>query len=103
MSTLDIGKQIADDFVRVCTQKGQGSSTTLSLVDLAELETTAPKPLAAFSRSASKLIQDKEYKAVSDARAKTKEFARSSGIDQVDLVNLAENMGTDEGMELARS
>ena len=102
MSTLDIGKQIADDFVLVCTQKGQGSSTTLSLVDLAELETTAPKPLAAFSRSASKLIQDKEYKAVSDARAKTKEFARSSGIDQVDLVNLAENMGTDEGMELAK-
>ncbi len=69
MSTLDLGKQIADDFVRVCTQKGQGSSTTLSLVDLAELEVTAPKPLAAFSRSASKLIQDKEYKAVSDARA----------------------------------
>lgn len=102
MSTLDIGKQIADDFVRVCTQKGQGSTTTLSLVDLAELESTAPAPLAAFSRSASKLIQDKEYKAVSDARSKTKEFARSSGIDQVDLVNLAENMGTQEGRELAK-
>ena len=101
MSTLDIGKQIADDFIRVCAQKGQGSSTTLSLVDLAELETTAPQPLAAFSQSASRLIQEKEYQTVSDARSKTKEFARSSGIDQVDLVHLAENMGTDEGARLA--
>lgn len=102
MPTLDIGKQIADDFVRVCAQKGQGNSTTLSLVDLAELEATAPQPLAAFSRSASQMIQEKEYQTVSDARSRTKEFARSSGIDQVDLVHLAENMGTAEGTELAK-
>lgn len=102
MPTLEIGRQIADDFVRFCAQKGQGSSTTLSLVDLAELECTAPEPFAAFSQSASRLIQEKEYKKVSDARSRTKEFARSSGIDQVDLVHLAENMGTQEGAKLAQ-
>ncbi len=64
MPTLEIGRQIADDFVRFCAQKGQGSSTTLSLVDLAELECTAPEPFAAFSQSASCLIQEKEYKSV---------------------------------------
>lgn len=101
MPTLEVGKRIADDFVRFCTQKGQGSNTTLSLVDLAELEKTAPEPFAAFSQSASELIRNKEYQTVSDARSKAKEFARSSGIDQVDLVNLAENMGNDEGARLA--
>ncbi len=102
MSTLEIGKQIADDFVRVCTQKGQGDNTTLSLVDLAELETTAPAAFRSFSQSASGLIQKEEYQVVSDARNKAKEFARSSGIDQVDLIHLAENMETEEGRELAR-
>lgn len=102
MSTLEVGKQIADDFVRFCTQKGQGSNTTLSLVDLAELEKTALEPFAAFSQSASELIRNKEYQTVSDARSKAKEFARSSGIDQVDLVNLAENMGNEEGARLAK-
>ncbi|MBQ2487938.1 MAG: hypothetical protein II517_06295, partial [Ruminococcus sp.] len=38
---------------------------------------------------------------VSDARYKTREFAASSRIDQVDLVNLAENVGTDESKKLA--
>jgi len=101
MSTLEIGKQIADDFVRVCTQKGQGDKTTLSVVDLAELETTAPEVFREFSRSTRELIQNGEYRTVSNARSAAKEFARSSGIDQVDLAHLAENMGTGEGRSLA--
>ena len=101
MSTLDIGKNIVDDFVDTCASKCRGQKTTLSVVDLAELEMTVPDEFKAFAKSASELIQDDEYKVVSDARYNTREFATSSAIDQVDLVHLANNMGTDAGEELA--
>ncbi len=101
MSTLEIGRQIADDFVNVCNEKCRGQQTTLSVIDLAELEATRPDALTAFSQSTGKLIQNKEYQTVSNARNQAREFARSVGIDQVDLVHLAKNMGTSEGQKLA--
>lgn len=101
MPTIEIGKEIVDDFVDTCAKKCSGQKTTLSVVDLAELEKTVPEELKAFSKSASELIQDNEYKVVSDARNNTREFAQSSAIDQVDLVHLAQNLGTEEGEELA--
>ena len=103
MSTLDIGKNIVDDFVDTCASKCRGQKTTLSVVDLAELEMTVPTELKAFAKSASELIKDDEYKVVSDARYNTREFAASTAIDQVDLVHLASNLGTDEGEELAQA
>ncbi|MBQ8821409.1 MAG: peptidase C11 [Lachnospiraceae bacterium] len=101
MPTIEIGKNIVDDFVDTCAAKCRGQKTTLSVVDLAELEMTIPEELKAFSKSASELIQNDEYKTVSDARYNTREFAQSSAIDQVDLVHLAQNMGTQEGEKLA--
>lgn len=101
MSTLDIGKNISDDFVRVCAQKCPGQKTTLSVVDLAELAATVPADLSCFSASTIELLQSSQYDVVSNARSKTREFASSSRIDQVDLVHLAHNMGTDEGKALA--
>ena len=103
MPTIEIGKNIVDDFVETCAKKCQGQKTTLSVVDLAELEMTVPEELAAFSKSASELIKDNEYQTVSDARYNTREFAQSSAIDQVDLAHLAQNLGTDEGKELAEA
>lgn len=101
MPALEIGKHIVDGFVETCAQKCRGQSTTLSVTDLAELERTLPEALAAFSQAAAKLIQDQQYQTVSSARSGAREFARSSQIDQVDLVHLANNMGTKEGGELA--
>ncbi len=100
MSTLEIGKQIVDDYISVCSQKCRGQQTTLSVTDLAELEATGPKALTAFSQSTGELIRGEEYRTVSNARHQAREFARSSGIDQVDLAHLAANMGTKEGDEL---
>ena len=97
MPTIEIGKNIVDDFVETCAKKCAGQKTTLSVVDLAELEKTVPEELKDFSKSASKLIQNNEYKTVSDARNNTREFAQSSAIDQVDLVHLASNLDTKEG------
>ena len=100
MPTIEIGKNIVDDFVDVCAQKCRGQSTTLSVIDLAELEHTVPQQFKEFSASTVELIEDKEYQTVSSARSGSREFASSTKIDQVDLVHLAANMGTDEGKAL---
>ncbi|MBR6951470.1 MAG: peptidase C11 [Oscillospiraceae bacterium] len=103
MPTLEIGKNIVDDFVTVCNQKCPGQKTTLSVVDLAELEKTAPSVFRNFSTGTSQLLQTNAYKTVSTARSNTREFAASSRIDQVDLVHLAYNLGTNEGKQLAET
>lgn len=101
MATLDIGKNIIDDFVSVCAKKCRGQKTTLSIIDLAEFSNTVPSKMNSFAASISQKLSGNEYKEVSDARYMTREFAQSSKIDQVDLADLAENMKNNEGRELA--
>ena len=103
MSSLEIGKNIVDDFVDVCAQKCAGQKTTLSVVDLAELAATAPQELKDFSAATSALLKGSEYKTVANARSAAREFSSSSRIDQVDLVSFATKMGTQEGMDLANA
>ena len=101
--TLEIGKNIVDDFVTECGKKCRGQKTTLSVIDLAEFSNTVPKDLSAFSKSISDKIAKDEYKDISNARYSTREFAESTRIDQVDLVDLAEKIGTTEAKALAAS
>ena len=101
METIDLAKIIIDTYTDVCAQTCRGQKTTLSLIDLAELENTVPKELADFATETSDKISKKEYKEVSNARSGAREFAASSKIDQVDLIHLASNMGTDEAKQLA--
>lgn len=103
MSTLEIGKNIIDDFIDTCARKCRGQSTTLSIVDLAEVEATIPEKLTAFSTDTYNLMKEQEYAKVSNARSGAREFGSSSKIDQVDLVHLAKNMGTEEGEALAEA
>ncbi|MBQ6431746.1 MAG: peptidase C11 [Oscillospiraceae bacterium] len=103
MPTLEIGQKIVDDFVEKCNTYCAGQKATLSVIDLAELEATAPQKLKDFAASTSALIRSDNYQAVSDARCSTKEFSASNKIDQVDLIHLAYNMGTDEGKALAET
>ena len=101
MSTLEIGKNIVDDFVDTCAVKCSGQKTTLSVTDLAELENTVPDAFKAFSTGTVELLKNDRYQAVSDARSSTREFASSSKIDQVDLIHLARNLDTEESNALA--
>ena len=103
MPTLEIGKQIADGFTNACATTCYGQDTTLSVVDLAELAYSIPSNLSAFASSTTKLIENGQYQTVSNARSSAKEFAASTKIDQVDLVHLASNMGTQEGQKLAQA
>ncbi|MBQ3815939.1 MAG: hypothetical protein II836_07770, partial [Clostridia bacterium] len=78
-----------------------GQKTTLSVIDLAELEATLPAELKSFAQNTITLIQNDDYKVVSDARGGAREFSTSSKIDQVDLVHLATNIGTNEAKSMA--
>ena len=103
MPTLEIGQKIVDDFVSYCNRNCSGQKATLSVIDLSELEATAPQKLKDFASSTSALIKNDGYQTVSDARSSTKEFSASNKIDQVDLIHLAYNMKTDEGKALAET
>ncbi len=101
LPTVEIGKNIIDDFVDTCAKKCRGQKTTLSIIDLAEFSNTVPEKLSSFAQSVSTKLSNEEYKEVSDARYTTREFASSSKIDQVDLAHLALNMDNSEGKALS--
>lgn len=100
MPTIEIGKNIIDSFIEKCYQTSPYDKTTLSLIDLAELSGTAPKAFNAFASSTGELIDSDEYKIVADARAGSREFGSPSQLDQIDLIHLAQNIGTDEAAAL---
>lgn len=101
IATAGLAKTIIDDYIREVKARTPQSQATLSLIDLAEFKGTIPAALAAFARSTTVLIDANDYQTVSDARAGTKEFAPSNGIDQMDLIDFAENLRTKESMSLA--
>lgn len=103
MPTLNIGQAIVDGFVKHCDNQCRGQKATLSVIDLAELEATAPQKLKEFASATSEMIRNDGYQEVSDARSNSKEFSASNKIDQVDLIHLAYNMGNDEGKALAQA
>ncbi len=103
VDTVSLGKIIVDDFVSYCNQRCPGQKTTLSVIDLAELVASVPQEFAQFASETASTINSKEYKKISDARSKTREFAVSSKTDQIDLVHLAYNIGTDKAKNLAEA
>ena len=103
MASVDIGKNIVDDFVRTCSSQCPGQSATLSVVDIAELSATVPDAMRDFSKSVIGLIQNDGFQQVSNARNGAREFARSTAIDQIDLVHFARNLDTAESRALAEA
>ena len=101
--TTELGKQIIDDFVDVCAQKCRGQATTLSLTDLCELSALVPDNFNAFAASTTELLRNDGYATVSNARARSREFASSEKLDQVDLVHMAVNLGTKEAKALSEA
>ncbi len=102
IETLQLGKIIIDSFTEACAKTCPGQKTTLSLIDLCELSQTVPAELADFAKTTSEQINSNEYKAVSNARSSSREFAGNK-IDQVDLVDFANKVGTTEAKELSKT
>ena len=103
MPTTSVGKIIVDDFISTCGSQCKGQKTTLSVIDLAEFSNTIPGKLNDFASDISTQLTNKKYQEVSEARQGAREFAQSSKIDQVDLVDLANNMNSSEGKALSKA
>ena len=102
MPTLEIGKNIADDFVKKCRSETPGQIATLSLIDLAEIEYTIPERLSAFAQDTTDKMSE-DFRSVAAARSGAREFASEAYIDMVDMVGLSANMNTEAGNELAQA
>jgi hypothetical protein len=98
MPTSGIGRRIIDSFTAKCVQETPRDTTTLSLIDLVALNNGVDGAFRAFA-SASDAQLDQDYKIVSDARGNAREFSKSK-LDQVDLIDLAQNMDSPEARTL---
>ena len=103
VDTVTLAKTLIDDFVSTSVAASSGAQVTLSVVDLAEMEGTVPAAFNGFSTSTAELISGNDYAAVAKARAGARQFARSSRINQIDLVDFANRVGTDEAMALSQA
>lgn len=101
--TIELGKILIDDYVSRVKTETPRSQGTLSLVDLAELDAVIPKQFKAFARSTGRLLEGNQYQMVSDARYSAKEFAKSSKINQIDLIDFAEKLGTTEARAFSKA
>ena len=99
IDSLDLGKQILDDYVKMSGD----AQTTLSMTDLAELSGTVPTAFSAFSSSTGQLIAGDGFNTVANARSGSKDFSTSSKINQIDLIHFAQNLGTTESNALAET
>ena len=95
IATTDLAKIIIDDFIDASTKESRQNTSTLSLIDLAELNGTLPSAFRAFSTSTSQLIETDQYAVVSKARAGSKNFSTQQEINQIDLMHFASQLGTD--------
>lgn len=103
ISTVELSKTIIDDFVAASCQASPNAQVTLSIIDLAELQGTVPESFTKFASSTTELLKTDDYKKVSDARAGARQFAATSRINQVDLVDLANRIGTSESKALSKA
>ena len=101
ISTVELSKSIIDDFTDVSKKNYPGCNTTLSIVDLAEFAGTVPDAFNDFSADISKMLDDKDYKKVADARADAREYGVSSKVNHIDVIDFASKIGTKKANALA--
>ena len=103
LPTLELSKILVDDYVRACRARSYSAQVTLSVTDLAELESTVPALFRDFAVSTNDLISSDDYRQVSNARAGARQFAQSTRINQVDLADLALRIDTEQSRALAEA
>ena len=100
-NTLNLGRQICDDFTTKNAMYAASTGTTLSVVDLAELGVTAAGSLGAFGSDLTAQLKSQNFQTVANARNGSREFSPSNRLDQVDLVDFCLNLDTAESRKLA--
>lgn len=104
--TLELGRKILDDFTTASAQSSYRVQTTLSLIDLSEINSSVMKVFSAFGGELSKTLtstDSRDFQEIAVARNGSREFAQSSHIDQVDLVDFATRVGGSKGKSLSEA
>lgn len=101
--TVSLAQQIIDDFISASCSSSRNAQVTLSVVDLSELDGTVPDALRDFAASVNELVGSDNYRLVSDARAGVRQFSQKSKLNQIDLIDLALRIGTNEANALAKA
>lgn len=101
ISTVELSKTLIDDFTDVSKKNYPGCNTTLSIVDLAEFAGTVPDAFNDFSADISKMLDDKDYKKVADARADAREYGVSAKVNHIDVIDFATKIGSKKAKALA--
>jgi len=102
-SSINIGKKIVDDYISTSTSSDRSSELTQSFIDLGELVYNIKEPLNTFALATKEKLNSNDYQSIATARSNTKEFSKSSYLDQVDLVDLANNFDVDGSSELVKA
>lgn len=102
IGTVELSKTLIDDFTDVSKKNYPGCNTTLSIVDLAEFAGTVPEAFEAFSGEIGKMLDDKEYQQVADARADAREFGVSAKVNHIDVIDFANRIGSSKSNALAK-
>ncbi len=103
IGTVELSKTLIDDFTDVSKKNYPGCNTTLSIVDLAEFAGTVPDAFNAFSSDISKMLDDKDYKQVADARADAREFGVSAKVNHIDVIDFATKIGSSKSKAFANA
>ena len=102
-NTLNLGRRICDDFTSKNLMYAASTGTTLSVTDLSELDGIVTKRLAEFGTGLTQQLKDKDYMSVAKARCDSREFAPSGRLDQIDLVDFCNRLGTSGSKALAEA
>ena len=102
-NTLNLGRQICDDFTTKNAMYASSMGTTLSVVDLAELDATVSGQLGVFGSDLTDKLQSSNYHEVAYARNGSREFSPGNRLDQVDLVDFCQNLNTQGSRRLAEA
>lgn len=89
VSTEEIGKVIADDFIQVCWENNANDESTLSVIDLTKMYNVYDA-LCTFSTNAREQLDGNNFKIVSHSVSNTKAFGDDS-YDTIDLMHFAQN------------
>ena len=101
--TVKLGKKIIDDYIANASKQAYSMELTESIIDLGELVYNIQKPLSTFASSTSEKLKSDDYVKIAKARSNTKEFSKSSRLDQVDLIDLAKKFDVDGSDELVEA
>ncbi len=99
LETTEIARIIIDDYKKEASEISEDLCVSLTLIDLVDFNNLVHPAMSDFFSYIDNQMSEGNYAAVSAARSATREFGRPDS-DQIDLMDFAAHINSDEGMNL---